>query len=260
MAAPQPAVLLQPLAVAREVLPGEDLAALALDGLEAAGLVPAAGDILAVSQKIVSKAEGRWRPFASVEPSRQALALAERTSKDPRLVELVLAESSAVLRAVPGVLIVRHRLGFVLANAGIDQSNVGPRAEPGALLLPSDPDASAAGLRAALQQKAGWAPAVLICDSFGRAWRRGVVGTAIGAAGLACLEDQRGRPDREGRLLQVTEVARADALAAMAGLAMGEASEGCPLALIRGAAAVPEGSQAQSAGVLVRPIDQDLFP
>ncbi len=259
MAVSKPAMRILPLPVEREVLPGADLAGLVLEGMQTAGEAPTSGDILAVSQKIISKAEDRWRPLASVEPSDEARIHAERTGKDARLVQLVLEESSAVLRSVPGALIVRHRLGFVLANAGIDQSNVGPRREQGALLLPLDPDSSAAGLRAALSARAGWEPAVIVCDSFGRAWRRGVVGSAIGAAGLTCLEDQRGRPDRDGRLLAVTEVARADAVAAMAGLAMGEGSEGCPLVLIRGVEPVPPGAVPQPADVLVRPIEQDLF-
>jgi coenzyme F420-0:L-glutamate ligase/coenzyme F420-1:gamma-L-glutamate ligase len=243
-----------------EVPAGADLAALALEALQSAGEEATPGDILAVSQKIVSKAEGRWRPLGSVVPSDEALALAERTGKDPRLVELVLSESAAVLRAVPGVLIVRHRLGFVLANAGIDQSNVGDRDEAGALLLPEDPDASASALRDALQERADWAPAVLVCDSFGRAWRLGVVGTAIGAAGLTCLDDRRGAPDRDGRPLAITEIARADALAAAAGLVMGEGDEGTPLVLIRGAMATRPGMEPQPAEVLVRPAAMDLFP
>jgi coenzyme F420-0:L-glutamate ligase/coenzyme F420-1:gamma-L-glutamate ligase len=260
MTVPASGLRIVPLPVAAEVRAGADLAALALEALRSAGEEWHEGDVLAVSQKIVSKAEDRWRPLGPVRPSEQALVLAERTGKDPRIVELVLSESAAVLRAVPGVLIVRHRLGFVLANAGIDQSNLGARDEPGALLLPEDPDASAAALREALHKTAGWAPAILICDSFGRAWRLGVVGTAIGAAGLTCLDDRRGEPDRDGRLLAITEVARADALAAAAGLVMGEGDEGTPLVLIRGAIPTRPGTGPQPARVLVRPPAMDLFP
>jgi coenzyme F420-0:L-glutamate ligase/coenzyme F420-1:gamma-L-glutamate ligase len=260
MTAPETGLRIVPLSLACEVRAGADLAALALEALQSAGEEARQGDILAISQKIVSKAEGRWRPLAPVIPSDEALALAGRTGKDPRIVQLVLQESVAVLRAVPGVLIVRHRLGFVLANAGIDQSNLGNRDADGALLLPEDPDASAAALRDALEKRAGWAPAVLVCDSFGRAWRLGVVGTAIGAAGLTCLDDRRGEPDRDGRLLAITEVARADALAAAAGLVMGEGNEGTPLVLIRGAMAMRPGLEPQPAKVLVRPAAMDLFP
>lgn len=247
------------MAVDGEVLPGDDLATLVMQSIARAGLTPDAGDILAVSQKIVSKAEGRRRALDPVVPSAYAMELSRKTGKDPRLVELVLSESIAVLRAVPGVLIVRHRLGFVLANAGIDQSNLGAPDGSAVLLLPQDPDRSAADLAARLQQRSGWWPAVLIVDSFGRAWRRGVVGTAIGAHGLACLEDRRGQPDRDGRLLGVTEVARADALAALAVLLMGEAAEGTPMALIRGAERAPRVALPQPASALVRPVAEDLF-
>lgn len=260
MTVPVSGLRIVPLPLAVEVRAGADLAALALEALQSAGEGIRDGDILAVSQKIVSKAEGRWRALGPILPSAEAVALAERTGKDARLVELVLSESTAVLRSVPGVLIVRHRLGFVLANAGIDQSNIGDRDEPGALLLPEDPDASAAALREGLRTRAGTAPAVLVCDSFGRAWRLGVVGTAIGAAGLTCLDDRRGEPDRDGRPLAITEVARADALAAAAGLVMGEGDEGTPLVLIRGATAMRPGTEPQPAQVLVRPAAMDLFP
>lgn len=259
MVATPPGLMAWPLASDGEVSEGTDLALLALRMLALAGLVPEAGDIVAISQKIVSKAEGRWRDLDDITPGSTALALAARTGKDPRLVELVLSQSSAVVRAVPGVLIVRHRLGFVLANAGIDQSNTG-RTGAQVLLLPEDPDRSAGALADRLHALVSWRPAVLVVDSFGRAWRRGVVGTAIGASGLACLHDRRGDRDRDGRVLAITEVARADALAAMAVLMMGEAAEGTPMVLIRGAAACPGNSRPQPATGLLRPIAEDLFP
>lgn len=260
MTAPVSGLRIIPLPLAIEVRAGADLAAVALEALRSAGEELNEGDILAVSQKIVSKAEGRWRALGPILPSEEAIALAERTGKDARLVQLVLSESTAVLRSVPGVLIVRHRLGFVLANAGIDQSNIGVHDEPGALLLPENPDASAEALREELRHRTGRAPAVLVCDSFGRAWRLGVVGAAIGAAGLTCLDDRRGEPDRDGRPLAITEVARADSLAAAAGLVMGEGDEGTPLVLIRGTMAVRPGTDPQPARVLLRPPAMDLFP
>jgi coenzyme F420-0:L-glutamate ligase / coenzyme F420-1:gamma-L-glutamate ligase len=242
-----------PLPGIPEVLPGSDLAALLAQALRAAGLELRADDVLVVAQKIVSKAEGRFVDLAAVRPGARAQELAVITGKDARLVELVLSESVKVLRARRDVLIVRHRLGFVMANAGIDRSNVGDgTGGPRVLLLPRDPDASAAALRAALPH----APGVIIADSFGRPWRKGVVNIALGAAGVPSLWDRRGEPDRAGRPLQVTEVALADALAAAAGLAMGEAAEGVPAVLIRGC---PLPGAANPARTLLRPPAEDLF-
>ena len=242
-----------PLPGIPEVLPGSDLAALLAQALRAAGLALRADDVLVVAQKIVSKAEGRLVELASVSPGARAQELAVITGKDARLIELILSESEKVLRARRDVLIVRHRLGFVMANAGIDRSNVPDGAGgPRVLLLPRDPDASAAALRAALPP----APGVIISDSFGRPWRKGVVNIALGAAGVPSLWDRRGEPDRAGRPLQVTEVALADALAAAAGLAMGEAAEGVPAVLIRGC---PMRSAANPARALLRLPEEDLF-
>jgi coenzyme F420-0:L-glutamate ligase / coenzyme F420-1:gamma-L-glutamate ligase len=240
-----------------EVLPGSDLAALLAASLEAAGVDLRAGDVLVVAQKIVSKAEGRYVTLDDVQPQARALELAAITGKDARLIELILAESSEVLRARRDVLIVRHRLGFVMANAGIDRSNLAAAAGgERVLLLPQDPERSAAGLRSALLGRCGVAPGVIISDSFGRAWRRGVVNVAIGAAGIASLINRRGERDRAGRALEVTEVAHADAVAAAAGLVMGEASEGVPAVLLRGLAS---HSPATPATGLIRPLAEDLF-
>jgi coenzyme F420-0:L-glutamate ligase / coenzyme F420-1:gamma-L-glutamate ligase len=233
---------------------GDDLAAMLADALERAGLVPEAHDVVAVAQKVVSKAEARQVKLSSVSPSPRALDLADQTKKDARIVELILSESVAVLRAVPGVLITRHVLGFVCANAGIDQSNVGD--ETTVLLLPRDPDGSAEALRQRLQARFGAAPAVIITDSFGRPWRMGTVNVALGAAGMPVLIDRRGEEDLFGRCLQATEVAIADAVAAAAGLVMGEASEGCPAVHIRGLSWVLAPQQAST---LIRPIGEDLF-
>lgn len=238
-----------------EVLPGSDLAALLRAALETAGIRLRAADVMVIAQKIVSKAEGRYVELASVAPGARALELAAVTGKDARLIELILRESSEVLRAKRDVLIVRHRLGFVMANAGIDRSNVGAGAGERVLLLPQDPEASAVALRESLARDHE-APGVIISDSFGRPWRRGVVNIALEAAGIPSLLNRRGEPDRAGRGLEVTEVAVADALAAAAGLVMGEAAEGTPAVLIRGCEfkAAPTPARA-----LLRPLDEDLF-
>ncbi|MDQ0510101.1 coenzyme F420-0:L-glutamate ligase [Ancylobacter amanitiformis] len=235
------------------VQPGDDLAGLIAAALDRAGLVLRVGDVLVVAQKIVSKAEGRRVALADVTPSVPALALAQQVGKDARLVELILRESRRVVRKAPGVLIVEHRLGLVMANAGIDQSNV----EDGfALLLPEDPDASAERLRARLAPSAGMRLGIVINDSFGRPWRRGTVGTAIGAAGLPALVDRRGEADLFGRPLQVTMIALADEIAASASLLMGPAAEGLPVVLLRG---VPWSAPASPVRALLRPANEDLF-
>jgi coenzyme F420-0:L-glutamate ligase/coenzyme F420-1:gamma-L-glutamate ligase len=228
---------------------GDDLAALLSAALTRAGLAPQAGDVLAVAQKIVSKAEGRNITLTSIEPSAAARDLAEQTGKDARLVELILAESDYVVRARPNLIIVKHRLGFVMANAGIDQSNIGANGH--ALLLPRDPDGSAAALAARLGLP------VVITDSFGRAWRRGSVGVAIGAAGLPALRDLRGQPDLFGRSLMVSVTGFADEIAAAAGLVMGQGAEGQPAVLVRG---LSWSGAENPASELLRPAQEDLFP
>lgn len=237
--------------------PGDDLAALLIAALERSGLQPVAGDILVVAQKIVSKAEGRIVDLATVAPSARAHDLAGVTGKDPRLLELVLTESTEVLRAKKNVIIVAHRLGLVMANAGIDQSNVEAEGSAEmALLLPENPDASAAKLKKRLDAHLGVALGVVISDSFGRAWRLGTTGIAIGAAGVPSLIDQRGEIDMNGRVLMVTETAFADSVAAAAVLVMGEAAEGTPAALVRTPVRrAPE----KPASVLVRAKDEDMF-
>jgi len=201
----------------------DDLVALIGDGLARGGIVPRGGDVVVLAQKIVSKAEGRMVDLATVKPSAEAIELAGKVQKDPRLVELILSESSRVVRARPGLLIVEHRLGFVMANAGVDQSNVAsPDHSQQALLLPVDPDGSAARLREQLSKTLGVPVAVVINDSFGRAWRRGTCGVAIGAAGLPALMDLRGSPDLFGRELQVSITGHADEIAAAASLVMGQ--------------------------------------
>jgi coenzyme F420-0:L-glutamate ligase/coenzyme F420-1:gamma-L-glutamate ligase len=222
-----------------------------------ATISPRPGDVLALAQKIVSKAEGRMVELASVVPSPRAVALAAEVQKDPRLVELILSESVRVVRSRPNVLIVEHRLGFVMANAGIDQSNVAPAdGVERALLLPTDPDGSAARLRTALRQRLGMAPAVIVTDSFGRAWRRGTQGIAIGAAGLPALLDLRGNPDLFGRTLQVSISGFADEIASAASLVMGQGDEAQPAVLVRGLAWTAPDNPAAN---LVRPAAEDMF-
>ena len=234
---------------------GNDIAALILDALVACGEALHDGDVLVIAQKIVSKAEGRAVRLATVTPSAQAIALAKETGKDPRLVELILGESDEVLRYRRDVIVVAHRLGFVTANAGIDQSNVGSD-DAEALLLPRDPDASCSALRATLRRRTGADTGVVINDSHGRAWRNGTVGVALGVAGLPALVDLRGRPDLYDRALRITEVGLADELAAAASLLMGQSNEGRPVVLARG---VPYSRRDGSVRELLRPRDRDLF-
>ncbi len=238
------------------VEPGADLPGLITAALRAAGVIPVAGDVIAVAQKIVSKAEGRIVPLAAVEPSPRAEEIAVLANKDPRVVELILRESRAVIRVSPGVIIAEHNTGVILANAGIDRSNL-KGSDDAALLLPADPDASAARLREQLQQEFGVPLGVIVTDSIGRPWRLGTVGTAIGCAGVLALNDLRGQTDLFGRQLQVSEVAVADSLAAAAVLQMGEAAEGTPLVLIRGAGGGDD--RGQTARTALRPTGEDLF-
>ena len=250
-------VTLSALSGIKLIEPGDDIGAITVAALQANGLVPEEGDVLVVAQKIVSKAEGRYVDTATVQPSERALSLAAEVDKDPRFVEVVLSEAKRVVRYRPGLLIVEHRLGFVMANAGIDHSNIA--AEAGVeqvLLLPVDPDGSAHALRQHLMDAFGMGIGVIISDSFGRAWRKGTVGVALGAAGLPALIDLRGHPDLFGRELMVTETGFADEIAAAAGLLMGQADEAVPIVLVRGLAwSAPD----QPAAALVRPAEHDLF-
>ena len=239
-----------------EIRRGDDLAALIAAGLARDAITLRRGDALVIAQKVVSKSEGRFVDLATVTPSPRALELAATVRKDPRFVEVVLAESSAVVRAVPDILITRHRQGFVMANAGIDRSNVPGAGDDVVLLLPEDCDASARTLRERLADADGVAPAVVISDSFGRPWRHGTVNVALGVAGMPALRDLRGGVDREGRVLQSTQIALADALAAAAGLVMGETVEGTPVVLARGLDFSGPLADGRS---LIRPPDEDLF-
>lgn len=251
------ALTLTPLRGIKLVEPGDDLGAITVAAFAANGLAPETGDVLVVAQKVVSKAEGRYVEVSSAIPSERAIALAKEVDKDPRFVEVVLSESNRVVRHRPGLLIVEHRLGLVMANAGIDHSNVlMADGVERVLLLPKDPDASARSLRDRLSDAFGSVIGVIISDSFGRPWRKGTVGIAIGAAGLPAFIDMRGQPDLFGRELLVTETGFADEIAAAAGLLMGQAAEAIPMVLVRGLCwSAPE----TPAAALVRPAEHDLF-
>ncbi len=238
------------------VEPGDNLTRQICDAIAGADVTLVDGDIVCVAQKVVSKAENRLIALADVTPSQRAIDLGEETDKDPRLVELILNESTDILRKRVGVLIVRHKLGFVGAHAGIDQSNVDHGDGEVALLLPEDPDASATQLRNEIRNITGANVGVLITDSHNRPWRMGTIGAAIGSAGVTVLDDHRGGTDVYGRELKVTLINRADALAAAATLVMGETTEKIPLALVRG---LPPEDSSQTAQDINRPLEEDLF-
>ena len=293
---PRP-LTLTPLAGIPIVREGDDVASLVGDAIGAAGIVPADFDVVVVTQKIVSKAEGRHVRLADVAPSPRAVELAASLGKDPRMIEIVLGESNEVVAHGQGVLITEHRSGHVMANAGVDRSNVGrpdagdPRETPRrlttkrlatlgnateiddeavgdeaageeapaddtVLLLPSDPDASAAALHRTLEARFGCRLAVVISDSVGRAWRHGVAGIAVGAAGLPSLVDLRGAPDLFGEPLKVTLTGFADQIASAANLVAGEGGEGVPAVHVRGLAWSGEPAPARA---LVRERERDLF-
>jgi coenzyme F420-0:L-glutamate ligase/coenzyme F420-1:gamma-L-glutamate ligase len=238
------------------IKPGDDLGTLVVAAANTTGPSLQDGDILVVTQKIVSKAENRFVHLRDVVPSPRAIELAEVTGKDPRLVEVILWDTAEVIRASQNVLIVQHHLGFISANAGVDHSNVSVEADT-VLRLPADPDQSARRLRARLRELTSAAPSVIINDSHGRPWREGTVGVAIGVAGLVPVQDLRGRPDLFGFRLQYTTVGFADQVAAAASLVMGQADEARPVVLVRGLAYEP-GEEA-SAHQILRPRETDLF-
>ncbi len=236
--------------------PGDDLAALITQAAEAAQITFQDGDILVITSKIVSKAEGRRVDLRTITPSPRAVELAAQADKDPREVELVLRESVEVSRVRKGAILVRHKLGFVSANAGIDHSNVGADGEDWVLLLPIDPDASARALRDQIKARSGATLGVILSDTHGRAQRRGNVGVAIGVAGITAWLDLRGRSDLFGRVLQATDIGLADEIAAAADLLSGQAAEGLPVTLVRGLELpIAEGRATD----LIRPPETDLY-
>jgi coenzyme F420-0:L-glutamate ligase/coenzyme F420-1:gamma-L-glutamate ligase len=257
---------LTPLSGIPFILPSDNLAGIIFAALHASSLTLNDNDILVITSKIVSKAEGRSVNLNAIMPSKEALELATRSDKDARMVELILQESREVLRVRPGTIVVEHRLGFVCANAGIDHSNVSPplpagegkgvRTDDWVLLLPEDPDRSAAEIRRKLEAASGVRLGVMIIDSHGRAWRLGTVGMAIGLSGLPGVVDERGWQDLFGYTLQITVVGVADELAAAASLVMGQAAEATPVVHVRG---FPYPLREGSLGELLRPREQDMF-
>ena len=237
------------------IQPGDDLSALTFSLLNKNSLTLEDGDVLVFAQKVISKAEDRYRQLSTQVISPQAQDLADQTGKDPGLVELILQESNEVLRVREGLIVVEHRLGFVCANAGIDHSNL-DRDEDWVLLLPENPDQSAAVIRDTLQSATGKSLAVLIIDSHGRAWRNGVSGVSIGLAGLPGVVDKRGEVDMQGRVLRVTTIGVADELAAAASLVMGQAEEGTPIVHVRG---FPYALRESGLSELIRTKEHDLF-
>lgn len=241
--------------------PGDDLGDILIEALVRNEIELADGDVVVVASKVVSRAENCFVDLSAVEPTDAARALADEVDKDPRLVELILRESRGISRKKAGALIVRHRLGFVSANAGIDSSNAAPTDAPAGsgpwvLTLPRDPDTSARELRARLTQRFSATVGVVVTDSWGRPFRRGTVGFAIGVAGVPALWDRRGVTDRHGRRLEATESAVADSIAAAADLVAGQADESRPFSLVRGLAFGPTDD---SAAALCRAPDDDLY-
>ena len=237
-----------------EISAGDGLATLLIGSFADAGTDIVDGDIIVVAQKIVSKAESRRVRLDDIDPGERARALAAETGKDARVAELILRESREIVRTRPGLIIARHKNGYVVANAAVDRSNTG--GEAFATLLPEDADRSAAELREAIGKATGASVGIIINDSMGRAWRNGTVGTAIGASGVIALDDRRGRPDRQGVILQSSEIALADEIASAASLLMGQGDEGLPVVLVRGLSWATGGGAAVD---LIRPLDQDLF-
>lgn len=249
-----------PLTGIGSVTPGDDLAQLVMQAAEHNQVQLQDHDVIVLAQKMVSKAEHRYRSLSQIQPSQNAIALAEETAKDPRLVQLILDESCEIVRKRRGVLITRHRLGLVMANAGIDASNLEGGVDR-VLLLPENPDDSAALVQQQLQDRYKCALSVIISDSFGRPWRQGVTNVAIGAAGLPSLLDRRQDTDRSGRVLKVTQIAVADLVASAAGLVMGEADEGIPAAIVKGLPQHYRGDKVSHipASNIIRPVEEDLF-
>jgi coenzyme F420-0:L-glutamate ligase/coenzyme F420-1:gamma-L-glutamate ligase len=237
------------------IQPGDDLAQLLGDAIARSGGLRDR-DVLVIAQKIVSKAEGRYADLEQITPSPYAIEIARQCDKDPRLIEVILSESVEVVRLRPGLIITRHRLGFVSANAGVDRSNVAPEGVERVLLLPLDPDRSAARIRSAVRDRFDVDPAVIIADSHGRPHRMGTVGVAIGLSGLPGVEDWRGRKDLFGYTLQHTEVGLADQIASAATLLLGQAAESIPAVVVRGVTFEPRDGSARE---INRPAEMDLF-
>lgn len=239
------------------VMPGDDIGKIIIESLDADQLELVDGDVIVIAQKIISKAEGRYRNLADVIPTAEALGIAKTVDKDPRLVELILQESVGIVRQAPGVLIVENKLGIVHANAGIDRSNIPAEDNvENVLLLPVEPDASAKVLKQFVANTLGVEIAVIINDSTGRAWRNGTTGIAIGVAGISAIIDMRGTPDLFKRPMETTEIGFADELASAASLLMGQADEGSPVVIIKG---LHPKQDDQGVKPLLRSRERDLF-
>jgi coenzyme F420-0:L-glutamate ligase/coenzyme F420-1:gamma-L-glutamate ligase len=242
-----------------DILPGDKLGKIIINAINHNDVSVVNGDILVITQKIISKSENRYIGLSDVSPSAGAIKLAKEAQKDPRIVELIIQESREILRVRPGLLIVEHRLGFICANAGIDQSNIQDedvKSDDLVLLLPEFPDSSARRIREVIQDHFKIKIGILIIDSFGRAWRLGTIGTAVGLSGLPGLIDLRGTSDMFGRKLQTTEVGAADELASAASLVMGQADERVPVMHVRG---FPYPLREANHMELIRPVETDLF-
>lgn len=239
-----------------EIRPGDDLGVVVCDGLVAAGISPQPHDVLAIAQKIVSKAENRFVNLEMIIPTAEAEEVAQKTGKDPRLVTVILGEAAGISRWREGVLITRHRLGFVSANSGIDRSNV-PQGDSGewVLLLPEDPDGTAQAIRQAVFDRFGVAVGIVITDTHGRPHRLGTIGVAIGVAGLTPVVDKRGTVDRDGYVLHATTLAVADEIAAAASLVMGATTESIPIVHLRGLTLTGDGRASDQ----YRSADRDLY-
>ena len=252
-------LVLTPLKGIPLIHPGDDINNIIINGLIENNIILSEGDIVVVTQKIISKAEGRLINLQQIEPSDEAIKLAGITNKDPRLVELIITESNSIIRAVSGTLIVEHKCGFICANAGIDHSNVqGDYGNPGDwyLLLPENPDSSAKKIRMSLENYFSTGVGVLVIDSHGRPWRNGTIGMTIGISGLPALVDMIGKEDIFGYKLLATQVGVADELASAASLLMGQSSESIPVVHVHG---FPYPLRESSIHELIRNKNKDLF-
>ena len=239
------------------IIPGDNLAKIIFNALKKSKLVIQDGDVFVIAQKIVSKAENRYVTLSEILPSKKASVLAQKTDKDPRLVELILRESKKVVRFRKGLIVVENKLGFIHANAGIDRSNIeSDSLNPRVLLLPKNPDLSAKQLQKELSKFLRKKVGVIINDSTGRAWRNGIVGIAIGCSGVSVLSDLRGQKDLYGRTLEVTEVGIADELASSASILMGQSNEGLPVVIIQG---LKLSNDKRGSKALLRLAKDDLF-
>jgi coenzyme F420-0:L-glutamate ligase / coenzyme F420-1:gamma-L-glutamate ligase len=247
-----PSIQIIPVAQLPEIAPGDDLSRLIAEAVKGQGLRISEGDIFVLAQKIVSKAEGKIVRLDSIVPSRRAEQWAADYQKDARVIELVLSEASRIVRMERGVIVAETRHGFVCANAGVDVSNA---PEGTAIVLPDDADRSARALQMQLKKDFGVHVAVIIADTFGRPWREGLVNVALGVAGMAPLVDYRGQRDASGKTLQATVIAKADEVAAAAGLVMGK-TDRVPVAILRGVVSVEESGSGRD---LIRSAATDIF-